>query len=88
MCVELVASWLGSTVVAAAAADDKHANNDDYGDDDDGATIENSADALLNGRNFTPVTKKNRAVLFSGAIPYAAVRATYECKVISMLFII
>lgn len=72
VCAELVASWLGSTVA------DKHGNNDN---DNDGDGDVGNFNALFNRGDFTTAPKR-RAVLFSGAIPYAAVRATYECKVI------
>lgn len=78
VCVELVASW-SSSIIA-----DEHT----IGDGDEVSDCEQEVDdygRLIDRQNQATTKiqqKQNRAVLFSSAIPYAAIRATYECKVI------
>jgi len=80
VCAELVAAWPGSTVVTEKYVD---ASDDDCdgGCEQDGADCDNH----FRGRQTSATSVKvqhtqNRAVIFAGAIPYAAVRAAYECK--------
>jgi len=77
VCVELVAAWPGpETIVEEYLNDD----NDEY--DLDGSNCN-----LFSRNKCVPVKVQqnlNRAVLFTGAVPYAAVRAAYECKVIRL----
>lgn len=72
VCTELVAAWPSTTVL------------EDY--DDDGIDVEYNQGSdeygrVRHGKSIKLQQKQNRVVLFAGAIPYAAVRATYECKV-------
>lgn len=95
VCVELVASWPGPTVVEERI---------DGGDDDDeeytGECAENydGERSVFDGPNShrwepktatasAPRQKQNRAVLFAAAVPYAAVRAAYECKVSAVILL-
>lgn len=78
VCTELVATWPSTKIVEDYADDgvdiECNQDNDDYG-------------RIFHGKSVKIQQKQNRAVLFSGAIPYAAVRATYECKVLLLLYI-
>lgn len=76
VCTELVADWSGP----ATLVEEYHYNDIDDGNDND----LDGSNFNLSGRHKSVKLKQNqnRAVLFTGAIPYAAVRAAYECKVI------
>lgn len=80
VCVELVATWPGpATVVEEYLHNDIEDDNDDDEYDIDGSNFN-----LYGRQKSVPVKVQqnlNRAVLFTGAVPYAAVRAAYECKV-------
>lgn len=73
VCTELVAAWPSTTVIEDYADDgievEYNQGSDEYG-------------RVCHGKSIKLQQKQNRVVLFAGAIPYAAVRATYECKVI------
>ncbi|VVC45702.1 Hypothetical protein CINCED_3A013429 [Cinara cedri] len=69
VCTELVAVWPSSSTVEDNADDVVEM---EYSQDSD--------DNLCHRNSVNIPQKQNRAVLFAGAIPYAAVRATYECK--------
>lgn len=73
VCAELVADWSGP----ATLVEEYHDNDNDDDNDLDGSNLN------LPGRHKSVKLQQNqnRVVLFSGAIPYAAVRAAYECKV-------
>lgn len=81
VCVELVASWPGPETIVK-----EYLNNDiEDGNDNDEYDLDDSNCNLFGRNKFVPVKVQqnlNRAVLFTGAVPYAAVRAAYECKVI------
>lgn len=72
VCAELVADWSGP----ATLVEEYHDNDNDDDNDLDGSNLN------LPGRHKSVKLQQNqnRVVLFSGAIPYAAVRAAYECK--------
>ncbi|XP_060846942.1 uncharacterized protein LOC132926589 isoform X2 [Rhopalosiphum padi] len=76
VCAELVATWPGPATVV----EEYHNNDNDDGNDKD---LDDGNCNQFSRHKSTPVKLKqnqNRAVLFTGAVPYAAVRAAYECK--------
>lgn len=83
VCAELVAAWPGPATVV-----EEYLNNDiEDGNDDDKYDLNGSNSNLFGRHKTVPVKVQqniNRAVLFTGAVPYAAVRAAYECKVIRL----
>lgn len=77
MCAELVAAWPGSAVVEEYTEDyDDSGGGEESDGEDDGRWDSGCRRVAVKVRQ-----KQNRAVLFTAAVPYAAVRATYECKV-------
>lgn len=95
VCAELVATWPGPVV--DEHADNAYGENDGGGsgetcgqdgeeDDRDGSGV-HECDQPRHRKSAPAKQMQNRAVLFTGAIPYAAVRAAYECKVIVMNFL-
>jgi len=81
VCTELVATWPGPATIV-----EEYLNNDiEDGSDIDEYDPDGGDFDLFGRQKSVPVKVQqhlNRAVLFTGAVPYAAVRAAYECKVI------
>lgn len=76
MCAELVAAWPGSAVVEEYAEDYDDSGGEESDGENDGRWDSGRRRVAVKVRQ-----KQNRAVLFTAAVPYAAARATYECKV-------
>lgn len=84
VCAELVAAWPGpSTVVEEHESGGADEDCDDCSCEEDGGDRDDGRSSSCRRRKAAVSVrqKQNRAVLFAAAVPYAAVRATYECKV-------
>jgi len=83
VCAELVATWPGPATVV----EEYHNNDNDDSNDFDEFDLDDGNCNFFDRHKSVTVKlqqNQNRAVLFAGAVPYAAIRAAYECKVIRL----